>query len=108
MQQKRISLHVMQCGMMMPIEWVKNNGEGSELMEAFRMALDALNLDCRGDGVLTFISVKDEPPPDNERVLAYRPCMEEADTGPYSVQWGWAAKRDASHWAHLPSRKKHD
>ena len=38
----RLSLHLMQCGMMMPFEWVKENGEGSELQQAFRMALDAL------------------------------------------------------------------
>ena len=38
----RLSLHLMQCGMMMPFELVKENGEGSELQQAFRMALDAL------------------------------------------------------------------
>lgn len=38
----RLSLHLMQRGMMMPFEWVKENGEGSELQQAFRMALDAL------------------------------------------------------------------
>lgn len=38
----RLSLHLMQCGMMMPFEWVKENGEGSELQQAFRIALDAL------------------------------------------------------------------
>lgn len=54
---------------------------------------------------LTMISMNDELPPDNERVLVYRPCMADSDTGPYSVQWGWAAKRDGSHWAHLPDRR---
>ena len=49
---------------------------------------------------LTLISISDELPPDNERVLVYRPCMVDSDIGPYSVQWGWAAKRDGSHWAH--------
>ena len=53
---------------------------------------------------LTLISMMDEMPPDNERVLVYRPCMVDSDTGPYSVQWGWAAKRDGSHWARLPGR----
>ena len=52
---------------------------------------------------LTLISMSDEIPPDNERVLVYRPCMVDSDTGPYSVQWGWAAKRDGSHWARLPA-----
>ena len=55
--------------------------------------------------VLTMISMNDELPPDNERVLVYRPCMADSNTGPYSVQWGWAAKRDGSHWAHLPDRR---
>lgn len=54
---------------------------------------------------LTLISMSDEIPPDNERVLVYRPCMVNSDTGPYSVQWGWAAKRDGSHWARLPDRR---
>lgn len=54
---------------------------------------------------LTLISMKDELPPDHERVLVYRPCMVDSDIGPYSVQWGWAAKRDGSHWAHLPDRR---
>ena len=35
---------------------------------------------------LTLISMSDEIPPDNERVLVYRPCMVDSDTGPYSVQ----------------------
>lgn len=39
---KKLSFHLMQCGMMMPMEWVKENGEGSALQQAFRMALDAL------------------------------------------------------------------
>ena len=54
---------------------------------------------------LTLLSMSDELPPDNERVLVYRPCMVDSDIGPYSVQWGWAAKRDGSHWAHLPDRR---
>ena len=54
---------------------------------------------------LTLISMNDELPPDKERVLVYRPCMADSDIGPYSVQWGWAAKRDGSHWAHLPNRR---
>lgn len=38
----KLSAHLMQCGMMMPIEWVEKNGEGSELMAAFSMAISAL------------------------------------------------------------------
>jgi len=40
---KTLSLHLMQCGALMPIEWVRKNGEGSKLMNAFRMAMDELN-----------------------------------------------------------------
>lgn len=39
---KKLLFHLMQCGMMMPMEWIRENGEGSELQQAFRMALDAL------------------------------------------------------------------
>lgn len=39
---KILSRHLMQCGMLMPIEWVQKNGEGSEFMQAFEMAIDAL------------------------------------------------------------------
>ena len=39
---KILAMHLMQCGMMMPIEWVQNNGEGSEFMQAYQMAMDAL------------------------------------------------------------------
>ena len=54
---------------------------------------------------LTLISMSDKLPSDNERVLVYRPCMANSDIGPYSVQWGWSAKKDGSHWAHLPDRR---
>lgn len=54
---------------------------------------------------LTLLSMSDELPPDNERVLVYRSCMVDSNIGPYSVQWGWAAKRDGSHWARLPNRR---
>lgn len=39
---KILARHLMQCGAMMPIEWVQKNGEGSEFMEAYEMAMDAL------------------------------------------------------------------
>ena len=54
---------------------------------------------------LTLISISDELPPDDERVLVYRPYMADSDIGPYSVQWGWSAKKDGSYWAHLPDRR---
>ena len=40
---RRLSLHLMDCGMLMPMEWLQKNGEGSELQEAFQMAIDALS-----------------------------------------------------------------
>jgi len=64
-------------------------------------AKDAFEALCTLSMLITLINVNDEKPPDNERVLVYRPCMEESDIGPYSVQWGWAAKRDSLYWAHL-------
>lgn len=39
---KILARHLMQCGMLMPIEWVQKNGEGSEFMQAYKMAMDAL------------------------------------------------------------------
>lgn len=39
---KILSRHLMQCGMLMPIEWVQKNGEGSDFMKAMEMAMDAL------------------------------------------------------------------
>lgn len=71
----------------------------------FDTAEDAISALSPPNEPLTLISMKDELPPDHERVLVYRPCMVDSDIGPYSVQWGWAAKRDGSHWAHLPDRR---
>ena len=71
----------------------------------FDTAEDAISALSPPNEPLTLISMSDEIPPDNERVLVYRPCMVDSDTGPYSVQWGWAAKRDGSHWARLPDRR---
>lgn len=39
---KILARHLMQCGMLMPIEWVQKNGEDSEFMQAYKMAMDAL------------------------------------------------------------------
>lgn len=66
---------------------------------------DAIHTLTLPNEALPLISMSDEIPPHNERVLVYRPCMVDSDTGPYSVQWGWAAKRDGSHWARLPDRR---
>lgn len=40
---QKLSFHLMQCGMLMPMEWIRENGDGSELQEAFMMAIDSLN-----------------------------------------------------------------
>ena len=39
---KILARHLMQCGALMPIDWVQKNGEGSEFMQAYDMAMDAL------------------------------------------------------------------
>ena len=39
---RTLSLAQMQFGMLMPIKWVKENGEGSEYFTAVRMAMDAM------------------------------------------------------------------
>lgn len=46
----RLSLHLLQCSMLMPIEWIEENSNGSEFMKAFRMALDALNATPAAEG----------------------------------------------------------
>ena len=38
----KLTLHLHALGMLMPEDWLKENGEGSELQEAFRIALDVL------------------------------------------------------------------
>lgn len=38
----KLSSHLMSCGMLMPAEWLEKNGEGSDLFQAFRMAMDTL------------------------------------------------------------------
>lgn len=91
-------------------DWLKNNlnkvfrQECDQLYGMLQLIDEAPTLTPQNEP-LTLISMMDEMPPDNERVLVYRPCMVDSDTGPYSVQWGWAAKRDGSHWARLPGRR---
>lgn len=38
----KLTTHLHQCGMLMPAEWVEKNGDGSELQQAFQMAVAAL------------------------------------------------------------------
>lgn len=54
-----------------------------------------------------WISVKDRPPEDNDRVIAFRPYEAEVSAYRYSVMWGWALKTSVSHsgithWMPLP------
>lgn len=35
-------IHLHSCGVLMPEEWVKQNGDGSPLQEAFALAIDTL------------------------------------------------------------------
>ena len=39
---RELSKHLMQCGALMPLEWVQKNGEGSRFMTAYQMAMRAL------------------------------------------------------------------
>ena len=39
---RELSKHLMQCGALMPLEWVRQNGEGSRFMVAYKMAMTAL------------------------------------------------------------------
>lgn len=54
-----------------------------------------------------WIPVAEKLPEPNRRVLMYRPCMENGETGPISVQWGWAYK-DASHWMPVPDAPENE
>lgn len=58
-----------------------------------------------------WISVKDRPPEDNDRVIAFRPYEAEVSAYRYSVMWGWALKTSVSHsgithWMPLPEPPK--
>ena len=60
-----------------------------------------------------WISVKDRPPEDNDRVIAFRPYEAEVSAYRYSVMWGWALKTSVSHsgithWMPLPEPPKGD
>lgn len=58
-----------------------------------------------------WISVKDRPPEDNDRVIVFRPYEAEVSAYRYSVMWGWALKTSVSHsgithWMPLPKPPK--
>lgn len=45
---KELSAHVMQCGALMPIDWVTTHGEGSRFMEAYAEAVRLVKLREQG------------------------------------------------------------
>lgn len=51
-----LSRHLLHCGAMMPIGWVRANGEGSNFMLAFRMAYEALCDIPKSDDLLELTS----------------------------------------------------
>lgn len=58
-----------------------------------------------------WISVKERPPEDNDRIIAFRPYEAEVSAYRYSVMWGWALKTSVSHsgithWMPLPKPPK--
>ena len=38
----KLVTHIMDCGMQMPIEWVRKNGDGSPFSQAMEMTIDAV------------------------------------------------------------------
>ena len=58
---KELSMHLMQCGALMPIDWVNTHGEGSRLMEAFEMAMDALKREENGMQYDTYFDLRYAP-----------------------------------------------
>lgn len=58
----KISMHLMQCGALMPIKWVEENGAGSDTSEAFRLALDSLRTNTSDHIVDANKMVDDNPP----------------------------------------------
>ena len=68
---RTLSLHLMQCGMLMPIEWVLENGEGSKLREAFRVAFDALEAASLPPVTEPTVSkTETDQPPDNKHPVS--------------------------------------
>ena len=57
-----------------------------------------------------WISVRDGLPNKDDRVLVYRPSMEDSDVGPISIMRGWNSRRDkeVTHWMPLPSLPKEE
>lgn len=86
-----------------------------EIREPHATLTDAkwLLADMPAVSVPQWISVKDRPPEDNDRVLVFRPNEAEVSAYRYSVMWGWALKTPVSHsgithWMPLPEPPKGD
>ena len=106
---KILSLHLMQCGMMMPIEWVQKNGDGSDFMKAYEMAMDAL----KNEPVQEWISVKDRLPEKGEKVVAcgaegglFIAKVNDCGGAPFVVDAERKFRRRATHWMPLPQPPK--
>lgn len=107
---KRLALGMMQCGMLMPIEWVKENGKGSEFDEALQMAIAALreqesaeNAHCN-----EWISVKERLPEDDVDVLTRRATGMSVES---HCGFGWLydeynGRWVVTHWMPLPEPPK--
>jgi hypothetical protein len=44
-----LTRHVRECGMLMPIDWIRTNGDDSPFMEAIMLAIKALEEDNKND-----------------------------------------------------------
>lgn len=91
-------------------EFEELGGESGIIAEAFEDLANELE-DFPAVSVPQWISVKDRPPEDNDRVIAFRPYEAEVSAYRYSVMWGWALKTSVSHsgithWMPLPEPPK--
>ncbi|MEG0941949.1 MAG: hypothetical protein RSE64_08640, partial [Oscillospiraceae bacterium] len=55
----KLSLHLFQCGMLMPIKWLEANGKDSDTAEAFRLAIAALRAQDTPNPPLTLEEVRE-------------------------------------------------
>lgn len=105
---RELSMHLMQCGALMPIDWVTTHGEGSQFMDAYKMAMDALR-----NQPSDWISTKEQLPDPFTQVLI---CRKNAK-GAYIVEQGhreingwWKVygtrTKSVTHWVALPSPPK--
>ena len=117
----KLSTHLMQCGMLMPIKWVEKNGKGSELMEAFELGIAALREQANATQRVTntdnalngWISVEERLPEPGQMVLVY--CNSRMHTMHVTVstymqtyskvrRCYWSRRiKNVTHWMPLPA-----